>query len=637
MRIHQLSQRLSNQIAAGEVVERPASVIKELLENSIDAGASQIDVEVEQAGIKLMRVRDNAGGIYKDDLALALCRHASSKGSEVEDLEGISSLGFRGEALASISSVSRLSLTSSQDESGQGWSVSVEGKEMEAEIRPASHGKGTSVEVRDLFFNTPARRKFLRAEKTEFNHIEEAVKRLALRHFSVGFHLRHNQKSVLNLKPASTQLEKERRVAIICGSELIKNVVAVDVTHNDMHLYGWMGEPSYSRSQAVNQYFYVNGRIVRDKIVSHAVRQAYKDVLYQNRHPVYILYLDLDPRAVDVNVHPTKHEVRFRESRQVHDFLYRSLHRVIADIRPGDGDIQNGNSVTYTTSTGNTGYQGVSSVAQGSQPELNATPSQSVLGLNSAGFPGGQANAGGFSSPGARQYSAPSQSSSVAEQLTSYKSLISSQADGADHLSAPSSMDNEMPPLGYAIAQLHGIYILAQNREGLVIVDMHAAHERITYERLKKSFNFGGVVSQPLLVPITVHLSKREVECVDQYQEVFHSVGLKLESMGPESIVIRQLPALLRDADTESMVRDTIADLLEHGASTRTEDFINHLLATMACFGSVRANRQLSTMEMNALLRDMETTERSGQCNHGRPTWVQKTIGELDKMFLRGQ
>ena len=631
MRIHQLSPRLSNQIAAGEVVERPASVIKELLENSIDAGASQIDIEVEQAGIKLMRVRDNASGIFKDDLALALSRHATSKVHDVEDLEGISSLGFRGEALASISSVSRLSLSSSQDESGQGWIVSVEGKEMEAEVRPIAHGKGSSVEVRDLFFNTPARRKFLRTEKTEFNHIEEAVKRLALRHFNVGFQLRHNQKSVLNLKPAASQLEKERRVAMICGSDLIKNVVAVDVKHNDMHLYGWMGEPSYSRSQAVNQYFYVNGRIVRDKVVSHAVRQAYKDVLYQNRHPVYILYLDLDPRAVDVNVHPTKHEVRFRESRLVHDFLYRSLHRVIADIRPGDG----ATAVSNTSENATLEFASSSHQEQQMQIRPPDTPSQKVLGLSSSP-PSISQHGQRFSSSNAPSFTEKSQSASVAEQLSSYKSLVGGEISVASESSA-SGDESEIPPLGYAIAQLHGIYILAQNREGLIIVDMHAAHERISYERLKESFHSGGVVSQPLLVPITVHLSKREVECVEHHQEVFQSLGLRLESMGPESIVIRQLPALLRDADTEALVRDTIADLLVHGSTSRTEDFTNHLLATMACFGSVRANRQLSILEMNALLRDMERTERSGQCNHGRPTWVQKSIAELDKMFLRGQ
>jgi len=633
LRIHQLSPRLSNQIAAGEVVERPASVIKELLENSIDAGASQIDIEVEQAGIKLMRVRDNASGIFKDDLALALSRHATSKVRDVEDLEGISSLGFRGEALASISSVSRLSLSSSQDESGQGWVVSVEGKEMEAEVRPVAHGKGSSVEVRDLFFNTPARRKFLRTEKTEFNHIEEAVKRLALRHFNVGFQLRHNQKTVLNLKPAASQLEKERRVAMICGSDFIKNVVAVDVKHNDMHLYGWMGEPSYSRSQAVNQYFYVNGRIVRDKVVSHAVRRAYKDVLYQSRHPVYILYLDLDPHAVDVNVHPTKHEVRFRESRQVHDFLYRSLHRVIADIRPGDG----AEAMSNPSENVRLEPAGYPNQGQPMQIRPSETPSQEVLGLSSNTSSIRQHDQG-FSSSGSPGFTDKFQPASVAEQLSGYKSLLGGETSAAPQLSSVASGDeSEVPPLGYAIAQLHGIYILAQNREGLIIVDMHAAHERISYERLKESFHSGGVVSQPLLVPITVHLSKREVECVEHYREVFNSLGLRLEPMGPESIVIRQLPALLRDADTEALVRDTIADLLTHGSTSRTEDSTNHLLATMACFGSVRANRQLSILEMNALLRDMERTERSGQCNHGRPTWVQKSMSELDKMFLRGQ
>ncbi|MBV1872798.1 MAG: DNA mismatch repair endonuclease MutL [Gammaproteobacteria bacterium] len=633
MRIHQLSPRLSNQIAAGEVIERPASVIKELVENSIDAGALQIDIDIEQAGVKLMRVRDDAGGINKDDLALALSRHATSKVTDVEDLEGIRSLGFRGEALASISSVSRLTLCSSQDETGQGWSVCVEGQDMEAQVHPSAHSRGTSVEVRDLFFNTPARRKFLRKEKTEFGHIEEAVKRLALRHFDIGFHLRHNQKSVLQLKPAHTQLEKERRVAMICGSELIKNVVAVEVTHSDMHLYGWIGLPSYSRSQAVNQYFYVNGRIVRDKVVSHAVKQAYKDVLYQSRHPVYILYLDLDPRAVDVNVHPTKHEVRFRESRQVHDFLYRSLHHVIANIRPGDRSISG--ELTALASTP-VSESPLAETPSSSEP-AEAVPSQGSLGLAESKFqPISQVarNAPAFGSsapatqPGAH---------SVAEKLSQYKALITSTQDGTQSHADAVTNDSDVPPLGYAVAQLHGIYILAQNEQGLVIVDMHAAHERITYERLKESFHSGGVISQPLLVPLTVHLSKREVECIEQHQDTIGSLGMKLEQMGPEAIVVRQVPALLRAADIETMVRDTVADLLEHGHSSRTEDLFNSLLSSMACFGSVRANRQLSQLEMNALLRDMEQTERSGQCNHGRPTWVQKSISELDQMFLRGR
>lgn len=618
MRIHQLTPRLSNQIAAGEVIERPSSVVKELLENSIDAGATHIDIEVEQAGIKLIKVRDNASGIHKDDLALALSRHATSKISVIEDLEGISSLGFRGEALASISSVSRLKLSSSQDDSGQGWVVSVEGKDMAADISPVAHGKGTTVEMRDLFFNTPARRKFLRAEKTEFTHIDESVKRLALSHFDIAFTLRHNQRMVFNLKAATTTLEKERRLAAICGNDFIQHVFAIDLQQGGMRLSGWIGDPTYSKSQAIHQYFYVNGRMVRDKVVTHAVKQAYQDVLYQSRHPVYVLYLELDPQAVDVNVHPTKHEVRFRESRQVHDLIFRGLHRAIADLRPAE--------LSGT----------IMSETRPDESEINSMEaSQVLLGLNDVKpMLNDPSRKTGYESA----WLSPLMS--VSEQQRSY-ALLRSAVPNENTPTSPgqesSSEQNEMPPLGYALAQLQGIYILAQNKEGLVIVDMHAAHERISYERLKKSYQAQGIVSQPLLVPITLSLSQKEIGAVEEYQSVFVSLGLKIDIMGSELVVIRDVPALLRDSNIELLLRDILADLLTHGSSTRTEELINELLATMACRSAVRANRHLSLMEMNALLREMERTERIGQCNHGRPTWVFKTMVELDKWFLRGQ
>lgn len=618
MRIHQLTPRLSNQIAAGEVIERPSSVVKELLENCIDAGATHIDIEVEQAGIKLIKVRDNASGIHKDDLALALSRHATSKISVIEDLEGISSLGFRGEALASISSVSRLKLSSSQDDSGQGWVVSVEGKDMAADISPVAHGKGTTVEMRDLFFNTPARRKFLRAEKTEFTHIDESVKRLALSHFDIAFTLRHNQRMVFNLKAATTKLEKERRLAAICGNDFIQNVFAIDLQQGGMRLSGWIGDPTYSKSQAIHQYFYVNGRMVRDKVVTHAVKQAYQDVLYQSRHPVYILYLELDPQAVDVNVHPTKHEVRFRESRQVHDLIFRGLYRAIADLRPAELP---GTPVSET---------------RPEESEINSMEaSQVLLGLGDV-KPVLNDPSRKIGSESA--WLAPLMS--VSEQQRSY-ALLRSAVPNENTPTSPgqesSSEQNEMPPLGYALAQLQGIYILAQNKEGLVIVDMHAAHERISYERLKKSYQTQGIVSQPLLVPITLSLSQKEIGAVEEHQGVFVSLGLKIDILGSELVVIRDVPALLRDSNIELLLRDILADLLTHGSSTRTEELINELLATMACRSAVRANRHLSLMEMNALLREMERTERIGQCNHGRPTWVFKTMVELDKWFLRGQ
>jgi DNA mismatch repair protein MutL len=619
VRIYQLTPRLSNQIAAGEVIERPSSVVKELLENCIDAGATHIDIEVEQAGIKLIKVRDNASGIHKDDLALALSRHATSKISVIEDLEGISSLGFRGEALASISSVSRLKLSSSQDDSGQGWVVSVEGKDMVADISPVAHGKGTTVEMRDLFFNTPARRKFLRTEKTEFTHIDESVKRLALSHFDIAFTLRHNQRMVLNLKAATTLLEKERRLAAICGNDFIQNVFAVDLQQGGMRLSGWIGDPTYSKSQAIHQYFYVNGRMVRDKVVTHAVKQAYQDVLYQSRHPVYILYLELDPRAVDVNVHPTKHEVRFRESRQVHDLIFRGLHRAIANLRPAE-----------LPST-------AMNEARPDESEINRMEaSQVLLGLSDVKpiLNGPPRKMTGYEAA----WLAPVLS--VSEQQRSY-ALLRSAAPNEPTPASPGqefgSEQNEMPPLGYALAQLQGVYILAQNKEGLVIVDMHAAHERISYERLKKSYQTQGIVSQPLLVPITLSLSQKEIGAVEAYQSVLASLGLKVDIMGSELVVIRDVPALLRDSNIEMLLVDILADLLTHGSSTRAEETINALLATMACRGAVRANRHLSLMEMNALLREMERTERIGQCNHGRPTWVFKTMAELDKWFLRGQ
>ena len=629
MRIQQLSPRLANQIAAGEVVERPSSVVKELLENSIDAGASQIDIEVEQAGVKLIRVRDNAGGIHKEDLVLALCRHATSKVAKIDDLERVSSLGFRGEALASISSVSRMRLLSSQDDSGQGWVVSVEGRDMKAVLRPVAHGKGTTVEIQDLFFNTPARRKFLRTEKTEFTHLEDAVKRLALSCFNVGFSLCHNGRSVLNLKPAESVLEKERRIAAICGVEFVKNLLSVDVNAEGMRLYGWMGLPTFSRSQAVSQYFYVNGRIIRDKVVSHAVRQAYRDVLYNGRHPVYILYLDMDPCGVDVNVHPTKHEVRFRESRQVHDFLYRSLHRVIADVRPREAAaIQDQNSLESGASIA----VREEAPTQAAFDLLRTAQSPDTGQVNERLSPSAQGIMGArMSHQGAEYRSAP-----LAAQVSNYGALISTQRGLSVDDQANGDVE-QMPPLGFALAQLHGVYILAQNREGLVIVDIHAAHERITYEGLKKSFYSEGVVSQPLLVPLSISLSHNEVEITEYRYEVFSSFGFELEIMGLETLVVRQVPALLRDADIEALVRDVISDLVVHGASDRIHEYTDKLLATMACFGSVRANRQLSVLEMNALLREMEQTERIGQCNHGRPTWLVQDMTALDKLFLRGQ
>lgn len=598
MRIHPLSTRVANQIAAGEVVERPASVVKELLENSLDAGARRVEVEVEGGGVRLIRVRDDGQGIHPDDLGLALSRHATSKISEVDDLAHVASLGFRGEALASIASVSRLTLTSRTEALPQGWRVEVEGS-AERPPAPAPHPRGTTVEVRDLFFNTPARRKFLRTEKTEFGHIEELVRRLALARPDVTFNLSHNQRRVLELGAASGPVERERRVAAACGQAFLEHALPVEVEAAGLHLDGWVAEPAFSRSQADLQYFFVNGRMVRDKLVGHAVRQAYKDVLYGGRHPAFVLFLTLDPERVDVNVHPTKHEVRFRDGRTVHDFLFRALHEALAGARAGRPE---------------------QPPAAASAPAAAWPASRRSMALNlrePAGDPYGELARGGAASVAPP----PLPGSAVAP------------AARPDLEAEP-----QMPPLGYAVAQIHGIYILAQSARGLVLVDMHAAHERITYERMKTALESGeGIRSQPLLVPVTVRLSEREAGCAEDQSAFFRGVGIGLERSGPGSVVVRQVPALLRDADAEQLVRDLVADLLEHGTSRRVEERINEGLATLACHGSVRANRQLTLPEMNALLRDMERTERSGQCNHGRPTWVELGLAELDALFLRGR
>jgi len=621
-KIKLLSPRLANQIAAGEVVERPSSVIKELLENSIDAGATRLDIDIEQGGVKLMRVRDNGGGVEKEDLSLALNRHATSKIYVLDDLEAVETLGFRGEALASISSVSRLSLCSNTESSGSGWKVQAEGRDMEAEVSPAPHPQGTTVEVRDLFFNTPARRKFLRTEKTEYNRIDEVIKRLALSRFDVAFNVCHNGRAIHSWRAANSKSECERRVAQVCGPVFIDNSVHIDVERAGLRLWGWVALPTFSRSQADLQHFYVNGRAIRDKLVTHAVRQAYQDVLYHGRHPAFVLFLDLDPATVDVNVHPTKHEVRFRDGRMVHDFLYRSLHHALADVRPED--------------------QMLSTAQGGVQIEAKSGGVNVASGLAAGEFK--QQENMRFQSPGALSASRPLQS--VEENMQAYGELHSTESARSNTFNAPeaqrpqladiSEADGQIPPLGYAIAQLKGIFILAENAQGLIVVDMHAAHERITYERMKQAFEGEGVKAQPLLVPETIAVSQKEADTAEQYDATFEALGFELQRAGPESLLVRQVPVMLNRAAVEQLVRDVISDLIEHGSSERITHHINEILSTMACHGSVRANRKLSIPEMNALLRDMEATERSGQCNHGRPTWALQTLDELDKLFMRG-
>ena len=593
--INTLSPQLANQIAAGEVVERPASVLKELVENSLDAGATRIDIEVEQGGVKRLCVRDNGCGIEQSDMALALSRHATSKISDIDDLEAVGTLGFRGEALASIASVSRLSLISNNGES-QAWKAVSEGRDMAVDVQPAAHPVGTSVDVRDLFFNTPARRKFLRTETTEYNRIDDYAKKLALSHMQVAFSLKHNQRVNLNLQPAETVLEQEKRVADICGKPFMEQALYIDYERAGIRLWGWIGLPTFSRSQTDLQHFFVNGRSIRDKVVSHAVRQAYQDVLYHGRHPAFVLFLEIEPKDVDVNVHPTKHEVRFRDSRSIHGFVSGTLQKVLAKDRPQD-HLQSNESQSLLAE--------------------ETIPTQSSMGLApaSSGY-GFSPQTSGF------------QGQSVNTPMHAYQSLY---GDNAYQESAT------IPPLGFAIAQLKGIYILAENEQGMIVVDMHAAHERITYEQMKIDFDKEGLISQPLLVPESLSVSQREADAVEQNPEVFKRLGFLVERAAAENIVVREIPALLRGTQVESLLRDVISDVLEHGTSERIRHQINEILSTMACHGSVRANRKLSIPEMNALLRDMEATERSGQCNHGRPTYFQLSLDELDKLFLRGR
>ncbi|MEK9792051.1 MAG: DNA mismatch repair endonuclease MutL [Halieaceae bacterium] len=603
-----LEPRLANQIAAGEVVERPASVVKEAVENSLDAGATRIEIDVESGGTRLIRIRDDGVGIDGDDLALALARHATSKIDSIEDLEAVQSLGFRGEALASIASVSRLTLTANTEASSvQGQQAFCEGRDMSVAVKPAPHPRGTTLEVRDLFYNTPARRKFLRTEKTEFGHLHEVVKRQALSRPEVTFVLRHNGKQTLQLNAAVSEAELRRRVATVCGTDFAEHAVVIERQAGPMRLWGWVAEPTFSRSQADLQYFFVNGRVIRDKLVSHAIRQAYRDVLFHGRHPAFVLFLELDAAGVDVNVHPTKHEVRFRDSRSVHDFLFGTLSRALADVRPGQPT-----PTEPATGSEERAFQPGMNLASGGSPTLLGQGDQilSAVGASSHRFDGGSSG-----------------------QMSRWREPALSRVPQPEFAQEPA----EIPPLGFAVAQLHGIYILAENQHGLVLVDMHAAHERITYERLKQARDGSGITRQPLLVPLTLAVSSREAAIAEEQSGELASLGLLIEATGEESIVCRELPAALKDADAEALVRDVLGDLLEFGTSDRIASSLDELLSTLACHTSVRANRRLTLPEMNALLRDMEETERSGQCNHGRPTWVQLGMSELDKLFLRGR
>jgi DNA mismatch repair protein MutL len=604
--IRVLPPELINQIAAGEVIERPSSVVKELVENSLDAGATRVEVDIEQGGARLIRVRDDGGGIAPDELPLAVASHATSKIGSFDDLEHVASMGFRGEALASVSSVARFALTSRARGAEAAFRIEVDGGKLQA-ARPAQHPPGTSVEVRDLFYNVPARRKFMRAERTEFAHIDDLLKSLALARSGVEFRLSHNGKPVRVWKAARDEQAALARVADVLGDEFPERSLRIDHAAAGLRLSGWVGLPTASRGQPDSQFFYVNGRLVRDRVVAHAVRQAYADVLFHGRHPAFVLYLELDPVGVDVNVHPAKHEVRFREQRLVHDFLFRSLHEALAQTRAGQA--MQPAAVADTASTG----------------AIAATPSS---------------YGGGWSGGAAMQNRL---SLGVREQpLGDYAALLGASpprvdsSDWAAPSMAPDSPE-QAPPLGFAIAQLKSIYVLAENEHGLVLVDMHAAHERITYEKLKAARAANHLRSQVLLVPLSLAVSAKEAAAAEEHAEALAAWGLELSRGGPSAVVVRRIPALLEGADVGQLTRDVLAELAQHGSSRRLQELENELLSTMACHGSVRAGRRLSLPEMNALLREMEATERSGQCNHGRPTWTQLSLAELDRLFLRGR
>ena len=586
MPIQQLPSHLINQIAAGEVVERPASVVKELVENSLDAGAHDVHVDIVSGGRKLIRIRDDGSGIVKNELALALARHATSKISSLEDLESVASLGFRGEALPSIASVARLSLISRSAGADAAWQVDADGGELSAP-RPAAHPHGTTIEVHDLFYNTPARRRFLRTERTEFGHIEKWIRRLALSRPDVAFTLIHNRRAVMQLAAADSHDKRLQRIARICGQAFADQAVYIEHETEGVALAGWIGLPTFNRSQPDLQFWFVNGRSVTDKTLAHAARHAYRDVLFHGRYPAYALSLTMDPASVDANAHPAKHEVRFRDSRRVHGVVSQAVEIALRDTRPG------GHAPAPAVAAASVAYQ------QGSMA-LSAGRSRGI--------------------------------SAVRESLAGYAALSSAmpRLDGVPN-------DAEVPPLGFAIAQLAGVYILAENKDGLVVVDMHAAHERIVYEKLKRGFDEQSVVSQPLLVPVTVAVAESEANLVEQSADTLASIGLVIDRTGPTSLMVREVPVLLKDADAESLLRDVLADLAQAGQSSRVEDVCHDYLATMACHHSIRANRSLTMHEMNALLREMEQTERADQCNHGRPTWTAFSMAELDRLFLRGR
>ncbi len=652
MPIVQLPDHLINQIAAGEVIERPASIVKELLENSLDSGATKIQIDLEQGGLDRIRIRDNGCGISADELPLALSRHATSKIASMDDLESVATMGFRGEALPSIASVSRLTLTSRPADAEAAWQLRYR-HDGGLDKEPAAHPAGTTVDVQNLFYNVPARRKFMRTPRTEYSRCETVVKTLAMANSNCAFSIKHNGKDTFDCLAASTQEARNLRVTRILGKAFGEAARLVEIEGPDIRLEGWVADPSFSRSQADMQYFYVNNRIVRDKVIANAVKQAYSDLIYHQRFPAFVLFLSIDPRTVDVNVHPGKQEVRFRDAQLVHGFVRRSLKEFLASVTPSDtlaahafaddgfpGDALAGDalatdtsaSVGYAQESHQGSHQGSQAPMSGSQSSSQtlgqqpryAQPYQSSMPLNV------RDQFAGMSRLAQTNPNAP-------EPLSPYQQSAEFIQNLTDSAKEQFGNDSHIAPLGYALAHLHGVYILAQNQHGLIIVDAHAAHERITYERLKASYDEGALKTQALLVPVTLNVSEAEADCAEEQAEWLSSIGVKLERVGPEQLRVREVPVVLGHADVSLLIRDVLSDMLAHGSSERIKAAVDAVLSSMACHGSVRANRKLSVEEMNALLRQIETTPNSGQCNHGRPTWTQLDMKALDNLFMRGR
>ncbi len=666
MSIQRLPDHLVNQIAAGEVVERPASIVKELIENALDAGARSIQVELEKGGLERIRIRDDGHGIDAAELPLALTRHATSKISSLDDLSAVASMGFRGEALPSVASVSRLELTSRTaaqehgarlayvaDGIGSATGRSVSGGVGFNAPAPAPHPVGTTVDVRSLFYNVPARRKFLRTARTEFSRCDAVVRTLALAYPGVALQLVHNGKTVLDLAAATTDTAEDQRLMRVLGNAFGEAARRVSIDGADgLSLEGWVAEPSFSRSQSDMQHFFVNRRSVKDRVVAHAVRQAFGDLMYHQRHPAFVLFLGIDPEAVDVNVHPGKQEVRFRESSMVHGFVRRALKDFLAAISPGDRAEGSALAGQVREHTGDQAPQarleqaGLDlSVGQNTDLDGSQGTAANTLDTNSAGWPGTQdhsASLRGTSAHGtdaARQQFRAFQKLGAPAPISPYDRSSEGVVTQPGNEVADKRADSgqELPPLGFAVAHLHRVYVLAQNASGMIIVDAHAAHERIVYERLKAAHREGDVRMQRLLVPVSVDVGVAEADRAEQEAESLVALGLELTRRGPECLSVRGVPALLGDADAAALVRDVISDLIEHGSSERVQDAIDRVLSTMACHGSVRANRALTIPEMNTLLRQIETTPNSGQCNHGRPTWTALDMRALDALFMRGR